>query len=77
MVNPKDDQLLGDRKGTEQTLNKLGIYSIKELTYANPQLIKRKMGGGGLHQFYHTNGIDVTNHDRHIKNPKVLATIRF
>lgn len=65
---PKMTDFWGIGKATERTLNKLGIYSIKDLAHANPQLIKRKMGVVGLQQFFHANGIDETNvRDRHIK----------
>lgn len=64
----KMTDFLGIGKATERTLNKLGIYSIKDLAHANPQLIKRKMGVIGLQQFFHASGIDETNvRDRQIK----------
>lgn len=58
----------GIGRGTEKALKKLGIYSIKELAHANPDLIKRKLGIVGLQQFFHANGIDETNvHERYRK----------
>lgn len=54
--------------GTEKTLKKYGIHSIKELAHANPDFIKRKMGIVGLQQFFHVNGIDETSiRERYIK----------
>lgn len=58
---PKMMDFWGIGKATEKAFNKLGIYSIKELANANPQLIKSKMGVVGLQQFFHANGIDETD----------------
>jgi DNA polymerase V len=65
---PKMTDFWGIGKAKERTLNKLGIYSIKDLAHATPQLIKRKMGVVGLQQFFYASGIDEPNvRDRHIK----------
>lgn len=42
-------------------MNKLGISSIKELTNADPLLLKQKLGTIGLQHFFHANGIDESN----------------
>ncbi|WP_251424014.1 MULTISPECIES: Y-family DNA polymerase [Lactococcus] len=65
---PKMTNFWGIGRATEKSLNKLGIYSIKDLANANPQIIKSKMGVVGLQQFFHANGIDETNvRDKHVK----------
>lgn len=46
---------------TEKRLNKLGIYSIKELANFNPDILKKEFGVVGVDLFFHANGIDESN----------------
>ncbi|HFI0638294.1 TPA: Y-family DNA polymerase [Streptococcus suis] len=46
---------------TEKRLNKLGIYSIKELANSNPDILKKEFGVMGIQLWYHANGIDESN----------------
>ena len=65
---PKMTDFWGIGRRTEKNLNKLGIYSIKELANADPDLIKRELGIVGLQQFFHANGVDETNvREKHTK----------
>jgi DNA polymerase V len=43
---------------TKLRLNKLGIYSIKELANTNPDILKKEFGVIGVQLFFHTNGVD-------------------
>lgn len=45
----------------EERLNKLGIYSIKELANTNPDMLKKSLGVAGLRLWFHANGIDESN----------------
>lgn len=42
----------------EKKLNKLGIYSIRELANCNPDILKKELGVVGVDLFFHANGID-------------------
>ncbi|NMA72830.1 MAG: Y-family DNA polymerase [Bacteroidales bacterium] len=42
----------------EKRLNKLGIYSIKDVANFNPDLLKGEFGVIGVELFFHANGID-------------------
>lgn len=46
---------------TEKRLNKLGIYSIKELANCDPTILKREFGIIGVQHWFHANGIDESN----------------
>lgn len=46
---------------TERRLNKMHIYSIKELANANPDDLKRTLGIIGLQLWFHANGVDESN----------------
>lgn len=48
----------GIGRRTERRLNKLGIYSIKELANANPDILKREFGVIGVQLWFHANGVD-------------------
>lgn len=48
----------GIGRRTEIRLNKLGIYSIKELANTNPDILKKEFGIMGVQLFFHSNGID-------------------
>lgn len=50
---------IGHRMG--KCLNKLGIYSIKELANTNPDMLKKSLGVAGLRLWFHANGIDESN----------------
>ncbi|MDR2464818.1 MAG: Y-family DNA polymerase [Streptococcaceae bacterium] len=53
---------IGER--TKQNLERLGIYSIRDLANASHELLYQKMGVIGLQLFHHANGIDRTDiHD--------------
>lgn len=45
----------------EKRLNKLGIFSIRELANSNPDTLKKELGIVGLDLFFHANGIDESN----------------
>ena len=51
----------GIGKRMEKRLNKLGIFSIRELANSNPDTLKKELGIVGLDLFFHANGIDETN----------------
>lgn len=58
----------GISKRTKRNFEKIGIYSIRELANADPDMIKREMKTIGLQQFFHANGIDETSiHDHYQK----------
>ena len=44
----------------EKNLNKLNIYSIKDLAYYDPHKLKQKFGVMGLELWNHANGIDLS-----------------
>lgn len=46
---------------TEKRLNRLKIYSIKELANSNPDLLKAEFGVMGLQLWFHANGVDESN----------------
>lgn len=43
---------------TEKRMHKLGIFSIKELANANPDILKKEFGVIGLQLWFHANGVD-------------------
>ena len=43
---------------TEKRLNKLKIYSIKDLANTNPDILKKEFGIIGVQLWFHANGID-------------------
>lgn len=45
----------------KKRLNKLGIFSIRELANNNPDTLKKELGIVGLDLFFHANGIDESN----------------
>ena len=47
---------IGNR--TEKRLNKLKIYSVKDLANANPDILKKEFGIIGVQLWFHANGID-------------------
>ena len=53
----------------EKNLNKLGIYSVKDLAITNKHLLKDKFGIMGIELWNHANGIDLSK----ISDHKVLA----
>lgn len=50
----------GIGKRMEKRLNKLGIFSIRELANSNPDTLKKELGIVGL-DLFHANGIDESN----------------
>ncbi len=58
---PKVTDFWGIGSRMEKRLNKLGIYSIKELANFNPDLLKKELGVVGVDLFFHANGIDESN----------------
>lgn len=46
---------------TKARLNKLGIFSIRELANSNPDLLKKEFGVIGVQLWFHANGIDESN----------------
>lgn len=51
----------GIGRRTEKRLNKLGIYTIKQLANANPDELKQEFGVMGVQLFFHANGVDESN----------------
>lgn len=58
---PKLTDFWGIGERTEKRLNKIGIYSIKELANFDADLLKKEFGVVGIELFYHANGIDESN----------------
>lgn len=58
---PKMTDFWGIGNRMEKRLHGLGIFSIKELAQANPDLIKKELGIMGLELWFHANGIDESN----------------
>lgn len=56
LKNMTDFWGIGSR--TEKRLNKLKIFSIKDLANANPDTIKNKLGIIGVQLWFHANGVD-------------------
>ena len=48
----------GIGKRTEKRLNKLKIYSVKDLANTNPDVLKKEFGIIGVQLWFHANGID-------------------
>ena len=48
----------GIGKRTAKRLNKLGIYSIKDLANSNPERLKKEFGIIGVQLWFHANGVD-------------------
>ncbi|MGT2665753.1 Y-family DNA polymerase [Streptococcus rifensis] len=46
---------------TAKRLNRLGIYTIKELANANPDRLKEEFGVVGVQLWFHANGVDESN----------------
>lgn len=46
---------------TEKRLNRLKIYTIKDLANSNPDLLKAEFGVMGLQLWFHANGVDESN----------------
>lgn len=46
---------------TEIRLQKLGIFSIRELANANPDILKKEFGKIGVQLWFHANGVDESN----------------
>lgn len=71
---PKMTDFWGIGRRTEKRLNKLGIYSIKDLANANADLLKKEFGVVGVDLFFHANGIDESNvHKRYKPRSKGLG----
>ncbi|MBF6978465.1 DNA polymerase [Aerococcaceae bacterium zg-BR33] len=51
----------GIGKRTEARLNKLKIYSIRDLANANPDVLQHHLGVIGLQLWFHANGVDESN----------------
>ncbi|HFU4117453.1 TPA: Y-family DNA polymerase [Streptococcus suis] len=58
---PKMTDFWGIGSRTEKRLNKLGIYSIKELANCDPTILKKEFGVIGVQHWFHANGIDESN----------------
>lgn len=58
---PKMTDFWGIGSRMEKRLNKLGIFSIKELANCNPDILKKELGVVGVDLFFHANGIDESN----------------
>ena len=58
---PKMTDFWGIGSRMEKRLNKLGIYSIRELANCNPDILKKELGVVGVDLFFHANGIDESN----------------
>lgn len=58
---PKMTDFWGIGSRMEKRLNKLGIYSIRDLANCNPDILKKELGVVGVDLFFHVNGIDESN----------------
>ena len=58
---PNMTDFWGIGRRTEKRLNKLGIYSIKDLANCNSGILKKEFGVVGMDLFFHANGIDESN----------------
>lgn len=58
---PKMTDFWGIGSRMEKRLNKLGIFTIKELANFNPDILKKELGIVGVDLFFHANGIDESN----------------
>ena len=58
---PKMTDFWGIGSRMEKRLNKLGIYSIRELANCNSDILKKELGVVGVDLFFHANGIDESN----------------
>lgn len=58
---PRMADFLGIGRRMEKHLNKLGIFSIKELANFNPDILKKELGIIGVDLFFHANGIAESN----------------
>ena len=58
---PNMTDFWGIGRRTEKRLNKLGIYSIKDLANCNSDILKKEFGVVGMDLFFHANGIDESN----------------
>ena len=58
---PRMTDFWGIGRRMEKRLNKLGIFSIKELANFNPDILKKELGIIGVDLFFHANGIDESN----------------
>ncbi|MDU7926701.1 MAG: DNA polymerase, partial [Finegoldia magna] len=47
---------IGER--TKRRLNKLCIFSVKDLANSNPDILKREFGIMGVQLWFHANGVD-------------------
>lgn len=56
MDNLSDFWGIGSR--TKATLERLGIYTVKQLAHADPRKLKRHFGVLGLELYHHANGLD-------------------
>lgn len=57
----------GIGKRMEARLNKLGIFTIKELANSNPDILQKSLGVVGVRLWFHANGIDESNVHRPYK----------
>lgn len=48
----------GISRGWEKRLNKLGIYTVKQLAQFDKDILDKRFGIIGLQQYYHANGVD-------------------
>lgn len=63
---------IGDR--IAKRLNNMGIYTIKQLAYSNPDILKKEFGKYGVQLWFHTHGIDESNiHKPYIPRSKGLG----
>lgn len=58
---PEMTDFWGIGRRTEKRLNRLGIYSIKDLAQSNPDRLKKEFGVIGVQLWFHANGVDESN----------------
>ncbi|WP_366208662.1 Y-family DNA polymerase [uncultured Veillonella sp.] len=58
---PKLTDFWGIGRRTADHLNRLHIYSIKELAHSNPDILQREMGIIGVQLWFHAHGVDESN----------------
>lgn len=76
---PKLTDFWGIGRRTARRLEKLKIYTIKDLAHANPDMLKKEFGIIGVQLWFHANGVDESNvrepykvHSKGIGNSQIL-----
>ena len=74
---PKMTDFWGIGSRMEKRLNKLGIFTIKELANFNPDILKKGLGIVGVDLFFHANGMMKATFTSTSLSLRALAILRF